>query len=176
MKGEGYTGGLPFEEGERAQPLEEIKPPDPAEAEIQKAITKLLDLRGIVYAVTNSKTVETEDGPRQLVYPPGWPDITALMPITGQLWAIEVKTLKGKLREAQEDMLALIEASGGRVTIARDSLQIRDILNEHIAKFQPDKLFQYMQVIRHLKRVYQEHAALRALKRKAAKWKRRLAR
>jgi len=118
--------------------------------------------------------VQTSDGPRQLVWPEGWPDITALMPVTGQLWAIEVKSEDGRLREAQEDMLALIEASGGRVTIARDCLVIRQILNEHLAQYRADKLSPYMRHISTLKRVFTEHAAARAAKSKLAGMRRRL--
>jgi hypothetical protein len=168
-----YTGGLPFDEGERAKPLRAVSPD---EASIQKAITDFLDLRNVVYAVTNAQTVETEGGARQLVRPAGWPDVTALMPVTGRLWAIEVKTEKGKLREAQEDMLALIEASGGLVTIARDCLPIRQILNDHLQKYGAPELSIYMRLITRLKHIYQEHARARAAHKKLAKMKRRLGR
>ena len=118
--------------------------------------------------------METEDGYRQLVRPAGWPDITAILPVTGQLWAIEVKTEKGRLREAQEDMLALIEASGGLVTIARDCLTIRQILNDHLSRYCVAELSAYMQLITKLKRVYDEHARARAIKQKLMRMKRRL--
>lgn len=170
MRGANYSGGLPFEEGERAKPLRAF---GPDEAAIQKAITNFLDQRNVVYAITNAQTVETEDGKRQLVRPAGWPDITAILPITGQLWAIEVKTEKGKLREAQIDMLALIEASGGLRTVARDCLIIRQILNEHLAKYRTAELVSYFDIIERLKRVYKEHQAARAVKAKLAKLSRR---
>jgi hypothetical protein len=158
------TGGL-FE-GKRGKPL---RVTGDAENLIQKAITEFLEMRKVVYAVTNARTVQTTDGPRQLVYPEGWPDITAIFPITGQLWAIEVKTDKGELRESQVDMLALIEASGGRVTVARDCLEIRQILNEHLAQYQTSLLIPYFQVIESLKRIYLQHATARAMAAKVAK-------
>lgn len=161
---------MPFEPNERAKPLRVI---GPDEAYIQKKITEFLDQRNVVYAVTNAQTVETEDGKRQLVRPAGWPDITALLPITGRLWAIEVKSEKGKLREAQADMLALIEASGGLITTARDCLVIREILNDHLAKYKAEELSTYMRIISNLKRIYQEHAAARAAKQQLARIKRR---
>ena len=171
MRGARTEGGLAFEEGEKPKALRVI---GPSEAYVQKKITDYLDLSGIVYAVTNAQTVETEGGKRQLVRPPGWPDITALLPVAGQLWGIEVKSEKGRLREAQEDMRALIEASGGLFTVARDCLEIRTILNTHLARYKPAELSTYMGTIQHLKRIYQEHAEERALKQKLARFNRRL--
>jgi VRR-NUC domain len=162
---------LPFAEGERAKPLRII---GPDEAFIRKAITDYLDLRNVVYAVTDAKTVHTADGPRQLVWPEGWPDITAILPVTGQIWAIEVKTENGKLREAQEDMLALISASGGLVTVARDCLVIRQILNEHLARYRAEELSIYLRTIIRLKQIFHVHAAARATKKKSANFKKRL--
>ncbi|HEX8773712.1 MAG TPA: VRR-NUC domain-containing protein [Pyrinomonadaceae bacterium] len=171
MKRRAYSGGLPFEQGERARALRVL---GPDEAGVQKSITSYLDARNVVYAVTNARTVETDEGKRQLVKPAGWPDITAILPITGRLWAIEVKTEKGKLREAQEDMLALIEASGGLRTVARDCLIIRQILNDHLAQYETPALLSYFGTIELLKRLYREHHAARKAKAEASKLRRRI--
>lgn len=135
----------------------------PDESFIQSDITKYLDGRAVVYAVTNAKTVQTVNGPRQLVYPQGWADITAILPITGQIWAIEVKTDDGDQREAQKDVQALIEASGGKYTVARDRLIIRQILNDHLAKYGAVELREYFHVIESLKRIYRQHLDARKI-------------
>lgn len=95
------------------------------------------------------------------------------LPITGQFWAIEVKTEDGDLREAQSDILTLVAASGGLTTVARDCLILRRILNDHLAKYRVSDLSIYMRVITRLKWVYAEHKRLRDA---AAKLKRALRR
>lgn len=69
-----FSGGLPFEKGERPKPL---RPQGPDEAFIRQKITEFLDNRNVVYFVTDAKTVATVDGPRQLVWPEGCSDIIA---------------------------------------------------------------------------------------------------
>lgn len=171
MKRAAYTGGLAFEAGTRAQPLRVV---GPDEAFIQKKITDYLDLRNIVYAVTDAALVETEGGRRQLVRPAGWPDITALLPFTGRLWGIEAKSAKGKQREAQSDMQALIEASGGLYTVARDCLVVREILNSHLASYTAEEVSGYTRLYTNLKRIYDEHAAARKVQRQRARLGRRV--
>jgi len=165
-----YKGGL-YAGKRRALALKAL---GPDEAAIQKSIRDYLDLRGVVYAVTDARTVQTKDGPRQCVSPEGWPDLTALLPVTGRLWAIEVKTETGNLREAQTDMLALIEASGGLVTVARDCLVIREILNQHLAQFKPAELSLHARAISRLKQVFWEHERARRAKAQLARSRRRL--
>lgn len=161
------TGG--FLEGKKGKLLKAVPL---SESTVQSAICDLLEVRNVVYSVTDARMVETEDGLRQCVKSEGWPDITAMLPITGRLWAIEVKSESGKLREAQVDMLALIEASGGLVTVARDTDEIREILDSHRARYETSVLSSYFDIIKRLKRAYTEHRFARrqkARQRRAAK-------
>lgn len=159
-----FQGGL--YEGQRGKALTVAAP---SEGDVQKNICWFLDLRDVVYAVTDAKTVKTVNGARQCVRPEGWPDITALLPVSGRLWAIEVKSERGALREAQKDMLALIEASGGLVTVARDYLEVRRVLDDHLAQYETSVLDACMDVVKRLKRVFAEHAFARKQKSKRRK-------
>src|SRR5688572_28348259 len=58
-----------FFEGKRGKALSTV---DPLENAVQRAICDFLDLRNVVYAVTDAKTVQTVDGARQCVRPAGW--------------------------------------------------------------------------------------------------------
>jgi hypothetical protein len=77
--------------------------------------------------------VHTSKGKRQYVYPEGWPDITASIPVTGRGWAIEVKTADGEFRESQELKLAELEAAGWLVTRAVGEQGVLDV-NEEIKR------------------------------------------
>ncbi len=49
----------------------------------------------------------------------GVPDIVGLFPKTGRLFAVEVKTDRGKVRPEQQDFLDRINAEGGLAFVAR---------------------------------------------------------
>lgn len=83
---------------------------------IQNAITDLLDIIGIVYSVTDSSRAFGPDGrPRKSKVRAGWPDISMILPPIGSAAFFEVKTKKGRHREAQKDMLDLLKAQGAFV-------------------------------------------------------------
>jgi hypothetical protein len=69
-------------------------------------------------------------------------------------------------------MALLIEAAGGRYTLTRDCLLLRDILNSHIAQYTAEQLSTYMRLITELKRLYREHAAARKAKSALARLRR----
>lgn len=90
----------------------------PTEAQIQRTICDWLGLVGVPYTVSDASLVTGSDGkPRRKVSTPGWPDITACL--NGRLWAIECKTLTGRLRDSQRAVLKQLADNGALITIAR---------------------------------------------------------
>jgi hypothetical protein len=154
-----YKGGL-FA-GKQGQTLRII---GDAENEIRGAISRFLHLRFVIHAITDARIVKTPDGPRRCVWPAGWPDITAILPITGEIWAIEVKTETGDLRDSQVETLPLIKASGGIVTVARDVLPVREYLNRHFEQFNVTQIDEYRREVRRIR----EEAARASLEREIA--------
>lgn len=136
-----------------------------SENSIRKAISEFLDLRFVIHAVTDARLVKTPAGWTRCVYPAGWPDITAVLPITGQVWAIEVKSETGELRDSQREMLPQIEATGGVVTVARDVFPVRDLINRHLAQFSPAQIDEYKAHVRRLR----DEARQREFERERAK-------
>lgn len=134
MKRRTFTGGLFSEDRRRTRPV----PSEPARARVAEngrdglraRILKLLLRSNIQAAVTDSKTVQTSGGKRQLVYPAGWPDVTASIPLTGRAWAIEIKTDEGEFRPEQEVKLLELEASGWLVTRAVGEQGVIDVGSE----------------------------------------------
>jgi hypothetical protein len=99
---------------------------------LRSRILKLLQSANFQVVVTDSKTVKTAKGPRQLVYPNGWPDVTAVIPVTGRLWGIEIKTDDGDVRPSQEDRLLELTAANALVTLARSVEDVADELKRQI--------------------------------------------
>lgn len=54
-----------------------------------------------------------------------WPDITSLIHPVGIMWVIECKTLTGKYKPGQKEMLQDLEDRGAIVTIARDVMDVK---------------------------------------------------
>lgn len=114
-----FSGGL-FPEDRRRRYPAPVEPArdDTAENELRSRILRLLLRSNFPATVTDAKTVATLKGKRRLVYPEGWPDITASIPVTGRAWAIEVKKEGEDLRPSQVEKLAELEAAGWLVTVA----------------------------------------------------------
>jgi hypothetical protein len=131
------AGGLFPEDRRRTKPspseYRAVKTPENGRKGLRAAILQLLLRSNIQAAVTDAKTVQTGKGKRQLVYPEGWPDITASIPVTGRAWAIEIKTEDGELRPAQEEKLLELVAAGWLVTLARS---VDDVNGEIKRQFQ----------------------------------------
>jgi hypothetical protein len=117
--GRAQKGGLFPEDGRRRHPvpLEPAKDTT-AESELRSRILQLLLRSSFQAAVTDACLVHTTKGKRRYVYPDGWPDVTASIPVTGRGWAIEVKASDGEFRESQERKLYELEAAGWLVTRA----------------------------------------------------------
>ena len=123
----------------------------PSESYLRSKIFELLNKSNIQCAVTDAKTVQTTQGKRQLVYPAGWPDITAAIPLTARAWAIEVKTDEGELRESQIDKLAELRAAGWLVTVARSVEDVSQELKQQLAQLDRRALDAYFVALRHLR-------------------------
>lgn len=95
----------------------------PSEKSIENSILNFLGWKGIFCWKT--KTVGTYDvrsgrflRPSKL-YRTGVSDIIGLLPPNGRLFAIEVKTKKGRLQENQKEFLHEVKARGGIAFVAR---------------------------------------------------------
>jgi hypothetical protein len=151
-----FQGGLFPEDRRRTRPvLSEIASPAIPESKIRSVILKNLHQAYVVAEVTDSQTVHTSRGKRQLCYPAGWPDITAIIPVIGRLWGIECKTEDGKLRPEQEDRLPELEASGALITIARDWQDVSSELRRQLAML-PKGAFE--EHVLKMRRIWQEAA------------------
>lgn len=87
------------------------------EADIQHAILDYLALKRIFHWRNNSGALKTEKGRFVRFGAVGSPDIFALR--NGTLYAIEVKTQKGRVSEAQAKFLVEFNRAGGVPVIAR---------------------------------------------------------
>lgn len=134
---------------------------------LRALILSLLLRSNIQAAVTDSKTVKTVNGMRQLVYPEGWPDITASLPVTGRAWGIEIKTEDGELRDSQEDRLRELEASGWLITLARSVEEVNQEIKRQFALLDRKALVEYLTRIRELRSEAAQRAAVRQMNARA---------
>lgn len=146
---------------------------DAAESELRSRIHKLLLRSNFQAAVTDAKTVDTPKGKRQLVYPEGWPDITASIPVTGRAWAIEVKAEGGELRPSQEARLAELGAAGWLVTVAegeRGLVEVNEEIKRQLAALPRGEFEKYLVKLLRLR----SEAARRAAEAESKKLERKL--
>ena len=155
-------GGLFPEDGRRTKPVVTTPGRDTTpESCLRSRILKLLHSSEFQAAVTDAKTVDTRLGKRQLVWPEGWPDITASFPVTGRSWAIEVKAEGEELRDSQVARLAELEAAGWLVTVAEGEAGVAEV--EKIVKLHLDYLWanrrrEFQEYLLSLRRLRQEAA------------------
>lgn len=165
-------GGLFPEDGRRTRPVvSEYTPeqlPENGRDGLRARILKLLQGAHFQVEVTDSCTLKTVNGPRQLVYPEGWPDVTAVIPVTGRIWVIEVKTEDGEVRPAQEDRLLELTASGALVTLARSVGDVSDELKRQIELLWKERRREYQNYLTAIT-LLRRAAAQRAAEREAKK-------
>lgn len=113
------------------------------EKDIQKLITKYLDLRKVPYAVTNAERVWNPQGfVRKSKVSPDWPDLSATMPVlingnpVGLSFYIEVKTPTGGIRDGQKVKLRELSAAGALCVLARSLEDVKTV----VEKFQGAEL------------------------------------
>jgi hypothetical protein len=140
-----------------------------SEAELRRQIHKHLNRSLIQNAVTDSRKIKTSAGPRFAVYPDGWPDITASIPLTGRAWGIEIKTEEGKLRPSQEAMLPRLEAAGWLISIVRSVEEVSHELKIQLSLLDPRALDAYFVRIRQLDSEAAARERERELKKRAAR-------
>jgi hypothetical protein len=100
-------------------------------AELEKAVTDLLDLLGIPYSVTDASRVWTRTG--RVGKPKvkrGWPDISLVIPPHGQAAFIELKTPYDVLRSGQIEILDLLRNAGAHYSVARSVDDVIDALHD----------------------------------------------
>jgi hypothetical protein len=93
-----------------------------SEAELQKACIALLDRSGLVHwriPLGQGGMVGRKTGSRGASSILGFPDLCGIT-ASGLFWAVELKTDKGKLRDAQALWLAKLERSGALVRVVRN--------------------------------------------------------
>lgn len=121
------SGGLFPEDRRRSRPAPSTpRAEEIAESELRSRVLRLLLRSNFPAAVTDSKTVKTSNGYRQLVWPAGWPDITASVPVLNIPWGIETKSTSGRLRDSQIERHAELRAAGWLITVPRDVREVND--------------------------------------------------
>ena len=102
---------------ERQHKVEEM-----AEKELQRLCEAELSRRGIVYLHLSFRAREKK----------GWPDLAFVLPTVqskpGIPWAVEVKTIVGRLSKEQKAMLRDMALNGWQVRVIRSFEDFRDIL------------------------------------------------
>ncbi len=158
-------GGLFPEDARRRNPVPLVPGRDTTSESILRArILSLLLTSNFQAAVTDACTVETTRGRRQYVYPEGWPDITASVPVTGRAWAIEVKAAGGRFRESQERKLAELEAAGWLVTRAVGEQGVANVYEEikrQLALIERGSYESYVSALHNIQSESVKRAALR---------------
>lgn len=114
-----------------------IKPKKLLEKDIQKMITKYLDLKRVPYAVTNAERVWNPQGfVRKSKVSPDHPDLTATLPVyvdgkkVGLSFYIEVKTPTGSIRDGQKVKLRELADAGALCVLARSLDEVRSVVEK----------------------------------------------
>lgn len=93
------------------------------ESTTQKQIISALKLSGfLIFRMNAGRTTHNVH-----LSPPGTPDLLTVSPRGETIW-IEVKGPKGKLRPAQETMIADLEKRGHRVIVARNVADVATLI------------------------------------------------
>lgn len=99
------------------------------EHEVQSAILEYLRLKKIPHTITESKRSFNQRGQLVRRINPGWPDITACHPVTGQLIAIECKrAIGGSLSFDQAVTLEGLFQCGALVVVARSIDEVATLI------------------------------------------------
>ena len=90
------------------------------EAEVQAQIVAWLSQNRIVHTISEAKQSFNQKGQLVRRLAPGWPDVTAIHPQTGQFIGIEVKRpVGGRLRYEQAVQLESMWRSNALIIVAR---------------------------------------------------------
>jgi hypothetical protein len=153
----GFNGGLFLAAGPQAISV--------SEAELRRRIHLYLNRSLIQNAVTDARNVGSQGRPRFAVYPAGWPDITASLPLTGRAWGIEIKTETGELRDSQKDLLPCLTAGGWLISVVRSVEEVSHELKIQLSLLDHRALDDYFVRVRQL----HSEAAARAVLRESVK-------
>jgi hypothetical protein len=157
-------GGLFPEDGRRKKPsLSFYEPeyvPENGRDGVRARVAAWLRSNEVVCAVTDAGLV---DGKRRMVYPAGWPDITAVLPVTGRAWLIECKTITGELEDSQRDLHPQLLVAGALLTIARNVEDVARVLDEHLSSLTAQQRIEYYRALREARREARERRQEKAL-------------
>ena len=140
-----------------------------SETELRRRIHNYLNRSLIQNAVTDARNVGSQGRPRFAIYPAGWPDISATIPLTGRAWGIEIKTETGSLRDSQKDLLPCLEASGWLISVVRSVEEVSHELKIQLSLLDPRALDAYFVRVRQLHSEAMARAALREQVKRARK-------
>jgi hypothetical protein len=98
------------------------------ESTIQAGILRWLATTGLIHWRQMAGTIK-RGRIRITLGPNGIPDILLLLPPSGRLVGLEVKSAKGRQRKDQKEFQALMEASGGLYFIVRSLTDARSIID-----------------------------------------------
>ena len=104
--------------------------PQASEAEIQASILDYLQKRGIEAYRTNAGGAKLASGGFIRLLPPGWSDITGVLP-GGRALFIECKTTRNKPTADQAAFLARMTALGALAFVARSVADVEAALVEY---------------------------------------------
>lgn len=100
------------------------------ETALQSSIVEALQRSGCYVERRNTGMVETKQGTRVHLAPPGTPDLFVLLP-DGRAWFVEVKTLAGAVTAIQREKHAALRAAGGLVDVVHSVDEALALLNQH---------------------------------------------
>lgn len=94
-----------------------------SEADILREVLRYLaNMRVVAWRNNVGAVSATYNGRTRLVRfgTPGLSDVIGIVPGTGQLFACELKSAKGRVSPHQQGFLAQVDAAGGKAFVARD--------------------------------------------------------
>lgn len=119
------------------------------EAQIQAAIHDYLNAQRIPHSITDATQSFNHKGQRVKRVSCGWPDVTACLPTTGRMFAIECKSAKKYLRPDQARTLYALFMAGATVCVARS---VDDVI-ETLQSGQRIRMCDYEEIFRYKDRI-----------------------
>jgi hypothetical protein len=116
---------------------------EPKEAELLSYAVTILKQSGLVWwRVNNSPSLfNNKAGAVSFRKSPikGFPDLAGMFAGSGRLFALEIKTTKGKVSPEQVDWIAKINKSGGMAVVLRSKAEIHQFVTAVMKTKPPEK-------------------------------------
>ncbi len=104
---------------------------EPKEAELLSYAVTILKQSGLVWWRMPIGGVRHQIGTKVIFKSSpvkGFPDLAGMFPLSGRLFALEIKTTKGKVSPEQVDWIAKINKSGGMAVVLRSKAEIHQFV------------------------------------------------